>query len=1748
MGLSVTPSLSPEEEAEFSHFDPSESSAVNPRRALFEPADGAAGESSSSKKAEVSSGTADDGQQVAERYIAELEEDVVVVPQGPDSPSRLTAAGEAYELALGDMEAAEKCLRRALVIDGRSAQAGESLRRIYRAAGNWRSVAFLLNQELTRTSDEARRAQLTLALEVLLRTRSDVERDAQSGDTQVGEGLAPVYGRLQTLLDASAALSDRKVNQALELRRRMWQEAQVVDGDGDGDGEESEPVESRAVMMAAHDEWVWSEANLRRFLNRDSRGALDLLMGLFERGRREHELLEALGELLTEHREWDRLRRVYENLIEGQHARSEDFEALASLLEVRYRDLPAAAEVLEAGVSRFPQDRTLARRLVDVLEVLERGDQGQSLIDAIGNLVNLEERPEVKADLLWRMGRLFEEATGITSAALEVLHEALVACPHHGPTLRTLGRIYTRQNNWYGLADLYEKELAAPDPLPDSWRRHFQVAEIYEARLGLREAALRHYRAAIEARPSFLPALLAMIRLHSEDGDWEELVGLLAKMADKVRSRRRQIDLLERASRLCEAHLDNPLKLRELLERLLALDPESPRVIEALGRLYQGQREWEKLIALHLREAGLTEDVEETATLFWQCGQLAEDELGDVRRAEEYYRQALRTVPAFLPALEGLCRLLDREQRFEEIMSVSRDELEGLESSRARMRRMEAMADLLELRLRRRTAAIELVEAMTEEFPDEAAPMRRLARLYAAQGKWDLVSDLVERRANLHGDSMVAAELWCQLGEVRERKLADESGALEAFGRCLERDPDHPHALRGAHRTGQGHEQVLETLMARVSQEAQDESARRLARRHMARAAEQSSGNPAAAIELRQDAVAEAGGSDDREARDMLEAAYAWRGHLPGLAGLWAAAGRSFEEGLLGLLGVSAGIDASGLLEAFLERWGDQLDDALSLEGHRGLWHAALGELSRHGVEVLADPNRLPQEVWSRLPDAVRRRAAISLLPLPGGPGLARAALDRGRTIEPASLRLRALLAGGDRKAAVSATRAEVQGLASPELRVRRLLEISMIPGVEARACLADAVAEETYQSPIQEDLYARLEEGGHDRLLRRAIEGHLCADGLSATRRSHLAFRLGQALERLEVEPAESFDAYRTSYQSGQERHEALRHMARLAEEQGDPWESIRCLEAFLTICNERDERLDAGLSLSRLLLSQVEPPEQPSEYDPYAGPTQYDGGPCGRKALDLLTRLREEARGAELELTVISKLAHAHAQVGSAYKAVDLFQEVLTPEFHEEQIDDYLALAEVYSASLEDLTHAEQVLRVVFDASPERVDVLERLMAVSRKNESLPETCALIDQVARLAAPEVLDAAARRRLLRINAGLLDEELGHHTKAAAIWEELADGAATPKEQRRLRVAQALALSHVSGEERQCHSLMLDLQREEPFDLAPYEGLAGLYEDFDDYTRLRVVQQVRGVLDPEFDTRPDAHGRRKTLPARSLDVGLIHQCLLPEGLRDGVLETLRALEPLAVKVWGDALPTIDALGGRRWRAGGDYEQVRDFAVLAAQTFELPSVRVYLGDGGPAAPQVFTQGAVSLWFHQGMFNDVGAEVGRYLAGYAAGLAWSGCASLVHLDGRDLWHLLEAVLIKHTGVGLTETTDPRSMELIEKVGGFFNQSLRRRIVTTATPHLDVLRTAHCEAWPAMLNQLATRSGLVLSGQLSGAVQAVLRSRQWRGELHDADTQERLRKLPEAADLLRFSLSDDYLELRHGCGLDSRPRRSF
>ena len=208
-------------------------------------------------------------------------------------------------------------------------------------------------------------------------------------------------------------------------------------------------------------------------------------------------------------------------------------------------------------------------------------------------------------------------------------------------------------------------------------------------------------------------------------------------------------------------------------------------------------------------------------------------------------------------------------------------------------------------------------------------------------------------------------------------------------------------------------------------------------------------------------------------------------------------------------------------------------------------------------------------------------------------------------------------------------------------------------------------------------------------------------------------------------------------------------------------------------------------------------------------------------------------------------------------------------------------------------------------------------------------------------------------------------------------------------------------------------------------------------------------------------------------------------------------------------------------------------------------FGIKKFRALIGDAGPLIPQVIPDGTV--WFNSDLLeNSTQSEV-RFYTAYAAALAWTDLSSVLSLDGRQLWHLLEGVLYKQNGVGFSDRIDAKSQEFAETFSSPFYAVARRRVVLAMDSEINDFSGAYCEAWPQNIKTFAIRYAVAICGDVHASVSALLKMTGWEGRMEEAATQTFIRRDAQIQDLFNFVNSDSYYELRYALGLSGKPSLS-
>ena len=1366
-------------------------------------------------------------------------------------------------------------------------------------------------------------------------------------------------------------------------------------------------------------------------------------------------------------------------------------------------------------------DWTLLRLREQLLESVNdetgRG-VGSELIDVLNRRLEGPLTPEERVNLLTRLGRLYEEEASLEEAAAEVYREALSYDPRHVPALRALGRLYTRRENWRGLAELYEREIASREDRESSWRRHFQLAELYEHRLQKDERALENYLIVLETKPNYLPALKSSARILGRLERWTRLADLFLRMVETAPSRRQKLYLLDKVAEVAEHRLENLDVAIGAWREILDLDSENPRAYTALGRLLSRSGRWEELIALNEAETELIEDDEEVAAAHLRNAEIAEQQMEDLELAERFYRRTLEVIPDYLPALEALGRIYLRGSRWAEIVSMTGRELRTVAQPEKATRQLSALAEILETRLDRRADAIAIYEELRATNPLDLYVFTTLCRLYRSEGAYDKLEALMLERLSQSPPLTEFVSLHGELALIAEWK----SGQVElAFGRylsALQGDPTNLHWLEGVARTwpaaGASPAKVADSLED-LLMHARDEEVRDRYFLTIARLRERAEGSSEASRAYRAH-----GDSRSLENQIVLRLAMATAGER------------------LALTCARRAVPHFPMQEAMVaERCGNVETLVTAMEREK----AFLPDNARAWLA-----GQLPAPV-ARVLDG-RSTLRLDLLGIMEGETLYSEETEEIQ--EGARRRLRGLQARqqGAHQAYFQWTEEEIAE-SEPSVRAARLLELARYSTAHAisdeetcyaRACrvvfpeLKEEQIEESEQieiafeyPPISEDhrleLFEALRKTKRWGWLRRCLEAMVARPGLVREERLELFEELASVLREKLDDYLGARDALVHCWQLSEDPR-FLRELVKLAVEHKERDDALRFQRRhFEHLSGAQDtlsaDRIQSGIWLADLLLLGDEE----------------DDLDAGIECLEHLSSRYHEEEGVR---TVRRMLARAHGKVGNGRRAVELFEGVLHFQVRGDEIEDWRLLVELLREQLHQPEQAYIRQWTLVRAFPDSQIDLDVLVDLAGEAGELADC---VEQLSQLASATTSDGKVA--LLARAAEAADEELGHAEEAYRLFERVLE-LTGPDHERRLYYERrrAVCLARMAGREAKALEAFRELLEREPFEPANFRGMETLFARAGALDRLRVTRQSLRMLGCGID---EVETKGKVHPTRTLNEGVLEQGLLPKGLGGGVLEVLRMAMPLADKIWTEMLPQRKAFDGRRIKPTEEPGFYKDLQA-ALLAFGLTRFKLYVGESGPEVPMVFSESTPVVWVHETLLEKLSAAESRFVAGYCAALIYSDLASLTSLDGRQVWHLIEGIVYRQTGRGFSERIDLQSQDLAEMASGPFDGACRKR-VQRAVEALGVsLADCHCEAWGRDLEIFAARAGLLLSGDLAAATQGLLRLGGWSLPLEETATQRRIRNDDTIADLVRLAHSDEYLELRYRLGLAGRPSR--
>jgi len=549
--------------------------------------------------------------------------------------------------------------------------------------------------------------------------------------------------------------------------------------------------------------------------------------------------LRALGQLeglYLRLERWGDLQEVYNrkvDLVETPEEKKEVLYVMGAMYEREVEDSRKAIDTYQRILEFDPDDFQAIQRL-DMLYT--EAAEWHDLLSILEREVELTDDPDEAVSYKFRIGELYVRHLEDVPRAIEYFRDILTVAPHHEPSIEMLEELvhgteetmmaaevleplYQELAEWRKLIAVVEVKLKNTE---DPWQRVellHQIAGLLESDLHLDapgEAFDIYARALVEDKINE-KTLMRLEDLAAQTGRWEDLARLFDAQLEDVTDAEVAVTLGLRCAAVYEEKLDRTDDAITRYLKVLEADAENRPAIMRLDALFQITERWEDLTHVLQKEALIMEDPEQSLQVQFRLGQLYQQELEDVDRAVEVYRDILAAEPAHdqsIAALEllfteGLKRaeiieilepLYRMQSEWNKLGTLYERQLDDIEEAEERVGMIHRIAELFEERL------LDPVEAFnwycrgfaTDPFDERSG--EEVERLAGSTDAWtelaDLYTDLFGKIEEVPVKQFVAK----RLARVAEEELHDAARAEQAYRGCLQLGGDDLDVLQALDR------------------------------------------------------------------------------------------------------------------------------------------------------------------------------------------------------------------------------------------------------------------------------------------------------------------------------------------------------------------------------------------------------------------------------------------------------------------------------------------------------------------------------------------------------------------------------------------------------------------------------------------------------------------------------------------------------------------------------------------------------------------------------------------------------------------------------------------------------------------------------------------------------------------------------------------------------------------------------------
>ncbi|MBW1762188.1 MAG: hypothetical protein JRJ64_11925, partial [Deltaproteobacteria bacterium] len=633
------------------------------------------------------------------------------------------------------------------------------------------------------------------------------------------------------------------------------------------------------------------------------------------------EALTSLSQLYEGAGRWNELIHVLDRQAEVAAEPEEKVELylrIAGLWTERFGNFNQATQPLERVLHLQPNH---AEALAELKDIYTKKRKWDALYNVLGREAELLSDPAARLDKKIEMAELCTERLHQNASAIALWKEILAEAPETTAGLDTLENLAEREKDWETLADVLQSraEFAVSDA--DQLEQLQRLGVVFMERLSrpsdaiavwerVRELDSENTRVRRMLKDAYAAARdwESLEALHAESDDWAGFAEAVGQAAERAEEPELIVELSLRAAEVYRERVADPHRAARYDERALGVDPANANAAKGLLPIYERDHKWPqyaKMLEIIVAGSGRDDDLDVRLKRLASLRGVYLNRLRDPEASLGWATRAYLLAPSDPDIVAGLEESAEAAGAYADLVALFRDRLDNVQLPDAeRLDLQRRIAAIAGERLGESQESIRQLEAILEVEPNDAEAMAVLDRLYRAERRFADLRSLYQRRLQNVTDP---AEEWVLLNEVaqvEEEQLGDLPAAAERHWKILESNPHDVDALRAVERLSQQLKQWdrLDAALERRLQSKVGDEARLAVYLQLADLRRIYLEDAPGALECYRNALTldarnevaitglEALSAEGKgvgvEAIDLLEPAYANRGHFEKLAGL----------------------------------------------------------------------------------------------------------------------------------------------------------------------------------------------------------------------------------------------------------------------------------------------------------------------------------------------------------------------------------------------------------------------------------------------------------------------------------------------------------------------------------------------------------------------------------------------------------------------------------------------------------------------------------------------------------------------------------------------------------------------------------------------------------------------------------------------------------------------------------------------